>query len=111
MQTAQLEIIGWTCCRFALSGSPWWRLLTSPGGPWTPGLPLRPGFVTYPIHVPESRVWNLFCALSSLLPGTLPTGLDKSGSLVVHCLDVEQPVFDQMAVEEKNLIRALGELS
>ena len=74
-----------------------------------PRLPLRPGFVTYPVHVPPSPVRNLFCALSSLLPGTLPIGLDKSGSLVVHCLDVEQPVIDQMAVEERNLIRALGE--
>jgi multicomponent Na+:H+ antiporter subunit E len=33
-----------------------------------PRLPLRPGFVTYPIHIPQPSVRNLFCALSSLLP-------------------------------------------
>jgi multicomponent Na+:H+ antiporter subunit E len=70
-----------------------------------PRLPLRPGFVTYPIHIPQPSVRNLFCALSSLLPGTLLTGLDESGSLVVHCLDVEQPVIEQMAVEQRILIR------
>jgi multicomponent Na+:H+ antiporter subunit E len=74
-----------------------------------PRLPLRPGFVTYPIRIPPSPARNLFCALSSLLPGTLPTGLDESGGLVVHCLDVGQPVIEQMAAEERNLIRALGE--
>jgi len=29
--------------------------------------------------------------------------------LVVHCLDVEQPVIEQMAAEETMLIRILGE--
>jgi len=74
-----------------------------------PRLPLRPGFVTYPIRVPPSPARNLFCDLSSLLPGTLPTGLDENGSLVIHCLDVGQPVIEQMTVEETILMRALGE--
>jgi multicomponent Na+:H+ antiporter subunit E len=74
-----------------------------------PRLPLRPGFVTYHMRMPPSLARNLFCTLSSLLPGTLPTGLDETGMLVVHCLDVEQPVTEQMAVEETMLIRILGE--
>jgi len=46
--------------------------------------------------------------MASLLPGTLPTGLDETGAVVVHCLDTEQPVAAQMAAEEALLIRALG---
>jgi len=74
-----------------------------------PRLPLRPGFVTYHMRMPPSLARNLFCTLSSLLPGTLPTGLDETGMLVVHCLDVDQPVIEQMAAEETMLIRLLGE--
>ena len=74
-----------------------------------PRLPLRPGFVAYHMRMQPSPGRNLFCTLSSLLPGTLPTGLDETGLLVVHCLDVEQPVLEQMAAEETMLIRILGE--
>jgi multicomponent Na+:H+ antiporter subunit E len=74
-----------------------------------PRLPLRPGFVVYPMRIPPSPARNLFCTLSSLLPRTLPTGLDEARMLVVHCLDVEQPVIEQMTVEETGLIRILGE--
>ena len=74
-----------------------------------PRLPLQPGFVAYPLRIRPSPARNLFCTLSSLLPGTLPTGLDETGMLVVHCLDVKQPVIEQMTVEETKLIRTLGE--
>jgi multicomponent Na+:H+ antiporter subunit E len=73
-----------------------------------PRLPLRPGFVVYPIRLQTSPARNAFLTLSSLLPGTLPTGLDEGGALLIHCLDVGQPVVAQMAAEESLLIRALG---
>jgi multicomponent Na+:H+ antiporter subunit E len=73
-----------------------------------PRLPLRPGFVTYPIRMLPSPVRSTFLSIASLLPGTLPTGLDETGALVVHCLDTEQPVVAQMAGEETRLIHALG---
>ena len=73
-----------------------------------PRLPLRPGFVAYPIRMPPSPARSTFLSMASLLPGTLPTGLDETGALVVHCLDTEQPVVAQMAAEETRLIRALG---
>lgn len=71
-----------------------------------PRLPLRPGFVTYPVRFPPGPVRNTFTALTSLLPGTVPTG-DENGSLVYHCLDVDQPVVPQLAAEEAALSRAL----
>ena len=73
-----------------------------------PRLPLRPGFVTYPIRMRPSPARSAFLSMASLLPGTLPTGLDETGAVVVHCLDTEQPVAAQMAAEEALLIRALG---
>ena len=65
-----------------------------------PRLPLRPGFVVYPVGLPPGRARNMFCTLTSLLPGTVPTGADEDGALLVHCLDVEQPVAAQLAAEE-----------
>ena len=52
---------------------------------------------------------NMFTALMSLLPGTVPTGSDASGALVIHCLDVEQPVIAQLAAEEAVFARVVGE--
>ena len=56
------------------------------------GLPLRPGFVRCPIRPAQGPARSAFCAFSSLLPGTLPAGPDHDGTLLMHCLDVGQPV-------------------
>jgi multicomponent Na+:H+ antiporter subunit E len=73
-----------------------------------PRLPLRSGFVVCPMRLPQGQARNTFCALASLVPGTVPAGPDESGGLLVHCLDVGQPVAAQLAVEEGLLARALG---
>jgi len=72
-----------------------------------PRLPLRPGFVTYPARLPPGTARNTFTTLTSLLPGTVPTG-DENGQLVYHCLDLDQPVASQLAAEETALSRAIG---
>ncbi|WGJ14300.1 Na+/H+ antiporter subunit E [Methylocapsa sp. D3K7] len=77
-----------------------WRALN-------PRLQLRPGFVAYPLRLPPGGARCAFCALSSLLPGTLPTGTGEDGALLVHCLDVDQPVAANLAMEESLFIRAL----
>jgi multicomponent Na+:H+ antiporter subunit E len=51
---------------------------------------------------------DAFCALTSLAPGTLPAGADDSGAIVVHCLDVGQPVASHLAADEELFTRALG---
>ena len=71
-------------------------------------LPLRPGFVVYPVRLPPGPACNTFGALTSALPGTLPSGIDDRGALIYHCLDVGQPVATQLAIDEGLLIRALG---
>jgi multicomponent Na+:H+ antiporter subunit E len=52
-----------------------------------PRLPLRPGFVTYAPRLPPGGARDAFCALASLMPGTLPADTNEDGTLLVHCLD------------------------
>ncbi len=74
-----------------------------------PRLPLQPGYVTYSCRLPRGPAQSVFCAMTSLMPGSVPTGLDEQGRLLMHCLDTRQPLVDQMAAEEARLIQALGE--
>jgi len=73
-----------------------------------PRLPIHPGFVVYPVGLSPGPARNTCTTLMSLLPGTVPTGSDKSGALLIHCLDVEQPVVAQLAADEALLVRAMG---
>ncbi|HME25141.1 MAG TPA: Na+/H+ antiporter subunit E [Acetobacteraceae bacterium] len=72
-----------------------------------PRLPLRPGFVTYSPRLPAGNARDAFCALASLMPGTLPADTNADGTLLVHCLDIGQPAAEQLAVEEALFMRAL----
>ena len=74
-----------------------------------PGLPVRPGFATYAVRLLRpGPAQNAFCAIVSLVPGTTPAGSDEPGALLVHCLDIDQPVVAQLAEEEALLVGALG---
>jgi multicomponent Na+:H+ antiporter subunit E len=75
-----------------------------------PRLPLNPGFVLYPVRLPAGPRRNMFTALMSLLPGTVPTGSAESGGLLIHCLDVGQPVAAQLAEEEALFARVIEDL-
>jgi multicomponent Na+:H+ antiporter subunit E len=72
-----------------------------------PRLPLRPGFVTYSPRLPPANARDAFCALASLMPGTLPADTNEDGTLLVHCLDIGQPEVAQLGVEEARFMRAL----
>ena len=76
-----------------------------------PRLPLTPGFVHYPVGLPPGPARNMFTILMSLLPGSVPTGADASGGLLIHCLDVEQPIAAQLAAEETHFARVTGAAS
>jgi multicomponent Na+:H+ antiporter subunit E len=73
-----------------------------------PRVSLRPGFVMYRPQVLRGPAQTAFCTVLSLVPGTLPSGQSEDGALLIHCLDVDQPVVAQSAVEEELLARALG---
>jgi multicomponent Na+:H+ antiporter subunit E len=74
-----------------------------------PRLPLHPGFVVYPVGLSRGPARNMFATLMSLLPGTVPTGSDEKGGLLIHCLDAAQPVSAQLAAEEAVFARVIGE--
>ena len=71
-------------------------------------LDLNPGFVTAPLRLPPGNARNAFCALASLAPGSLPVGIDGD-TLLLHCLDVAQPVASYLAAQETLFISALGD--
>jgi multicomponent Na+:H+ antiporter subunit E len=73
-----------------------------------PQLPLQPGFVAYQAQLPPGTKRNTFCAIMSLMPGTLPCGTLSDGDLAIHCLDVTQPVVEQLSMEEALCMGALG---
>jgi multicomponent Na+:H+ antiporter subunit E len=75
---------------------------------FSPRLPLDPGFVVYPCRLRSAGSRDAFCALSSLLPGTLPAGANEEGALLIHCLDVGQPIAANLAAEEALFSRAIG---
>jgi multicomponent Na+:H+ antiporter subunit E len=72
-------------------------------------MPLQPGFVIYRPRLSPGASLDTFCTVSSLLPGTLPSGPDANGGLAIHCLDITQPVARQLADEEALFTEALGE--
>jgi multicomponent Na+:H+ antiporter subunit E len=73
-----------------------------------PRLTLRPGFLPCTLRLLDGGARNTFCAMSSLLPGTLPSGFNRNGALMVHCLDVAQPIVTNLERDEAMFMRALG---
>ena len=59
------------------------------------------------MHAP-GRLRNTFATIASLLPGTLPCG-ENEREILFHCLDVDQPILEQLADEERALARVLVE--
>lgn len=72
-----------------------------------PRMPIAPGFVVYRPKSPPGAARNAFTAYTSLLPGTVPCGL-SDGGVVYHCLDIGQPVAEQLAAEEARLAHAVA---
>jgi multicomponent Na+:H+ antiporter subunit E len=70
-----------------------------------PRLPLRPGFIAYRVGFAPGPACNVFAAITSLMPGTVPCA-DEDGALIYHCLDIGQPVVEELAEEERRLAQA-----
>lgn len=68
---------------------------------------VAPGFVSYPTRFPPGLARNTFSTVASLVPGTVAAG-DENGALVVHCLDLAQPVVEQLGAEERRYAKALS---
>jgi multicomponent Na+:H+ antiporter subunit E len=68
---------------------------------------LNPGFVDCPMAFPPGLARNTFTTISSLLPGSVPCGESDGQHLLYHCIDVSEPVIEQLCAEERVLARAL----
>ncbi len=73
-----------------------------------PRMPLAVGFVRYHPRLRAGLALNAFCDWASLLPGSLPCEIAADGSVLLHCLDTNQPVAAQMAAEEARFVAAFG---
>ena len=73
-----------------------------------PRMRLAPGYVHYRPQLPACDARSLFLAMTSQMPGTMPSGTEPSGAIAYHCLDASQPVAQQLAEEEARLLEALG---
>jgi multicomponent Na+:H+ antiporter subunit E len=71
-----------------------------------PRLPVRLGFVQYPVGLPRGAARNAFELISSLMPGSVPTD-ESEHAIEYHVLDTRQPVVEQLAAEEQAYSRAL----
>jgi multicomponent Na+:H+ antiporter subunit E len=71
-----------------------------------PRLALQPGFVTCPCGIPAGPARDFFLSMVSLMPGSAPVGEEGANGIVMHCLDVTQPVAAQMADNEKRFRQA-----
>ena len=74
-----------------------------------PRLPLKLGLVRYTMLLPPGPAQATFKMVTCLLPGTLSVGSTPDGTLLVHCLDVAQPVAQGLARNEELLLGALGQ--
>ena len=72
-----------------------------------PQLDLRPGFVAVPFTLPPGAARNAFLVYQSLQPGTSPTSAEGD-VLLVHCLDISQPIATAIAADEALFKKAIG---
>lgn len=72
-----------------------------------PRMPLKPGWILYPERLPPGLPRMSLGSEITLMPGTLAAG-DDGRSLLVHCLDRDQPVTDSVAAEERRIGASIG---
>jgi multicomponent Na+:H+ antiporter subunit E len=70
---------------------------------------LHSGFVTYDCDIPDGTKRDLYLSMVSLMPGSLPVDVEENGRVIIHCLDINQPIAEQMADNEARLIRTWEE--
>lgn len=93
-----------------LPGFIWRSLLGGVDVAWRalhPRMPLKPGWLLLPTALPEGGPRVALGGEFSLLPGTLVAGT-RDGMLLVHCLDVDQPVERAVRREEDEIGAAIG---
>ena len=76
----------------------------------SPTLDLDPGVIAARLRLAPGFARDAFCAIASLLPGTLLTGFehDDDQKVYVHGLDIRQPIAAELSAEETAFMRTIG---
>ncbi|HEV7328111.1 MAG TPA: Na+/H+ antiporter subunit E [Bosea sp. (in: a-proteobacteria)] len=69
---------------------------------------LQPGFAICQSSVPAGLARESSCAVMSLQPGKLPVSTAADGTMLIHCLDLREPVAELVAADEAAFCRILG---
>ncbi|CAH1659154.1 Na+/H+ antiporter subunit E [Chelatococcus asaccharovorans] len=77
-----------------------WRAVTTPPA-------VAPGFVTFRTALPAGMIRATATAIMSLQPGKLPVASEPDGTLLIHCLDLREPVAQQLAADEAAFCRTM----
>lgn len=72
-----------------------------------PRLALAPGLITVECGLPDGLMRQAFAATISLQPGALPAG-EEGDALVLHALDVDGPVLEELQVDLGVFLNAVG---
>ncbi|MFN2361928.1 MAG: Na+/H+ antiporter subunit E [Marinobacter sp.] len=72
-----------------------------------PSLPVRPGYRTFHLKLPEGGPRWLLANTLSLMPGTLAVNLDGE-RLELHCLDIRDPIEKDVQAAEQRVARVFG---
>ncbi|SFC01218.1 multicomponent Na+:H+ antiporter subunit E [Marinospirillum celere] len=73
----------------------------------SPEMPIQPGEVTLKLHLPAGAPRWLLAMTLSLLPGTLSVRFEGD-SLVLHCLDIGEPVEVDVLTAERRVAAVFG---
>lgn len=80
----------------------WWAIRPAP--------PLHPGVLRFRTATQAGAQRELFAAITSLVPGTVPIGVDDHGSVIVyHCLETRRPVALSLSHDEALLLAVAPE--
>jgi multicomponent Na+:H+ antiporter subunit E len=72
-----------------------------------PRMPLKPGWLVLPTRLPPGPSRVAIGGEFSLMPGTLVAGA-RGDALLVHCLDTDMPVAEDMKAEEERYLAGGG---
>ncbi|SFX59995.1 Na+/H+ antiporter subunit E [Marinospirillum alkaliphilum] len=73
----------------------------------SPELPIQPGAISVPLYLPSGAPRWLLAMTLSLLPGTLSVRFEKD-RLLLHCLDMTQPVEHDVFVAQRQIAAVFG---
>ena len=72
-----------------------------------PRLSLQPGFLHYPLHLPQGHARLFLVNVVSLMPGTLSTDIEGD-ELVLHCLDTGADIMRETGDAERRVAVLFG---